>query len=249
MMRTANPALTADSFRAVGRVPGARAMTVQGTVNKTGLCLLILVAAASFTWGRAFAGQPVQGWLLGGAFGGAAAALATILRKTWAPVTAPLYAALEGLFLGALSATFEARYPGIVINAVGLTFATLAALLMAYTSRLIPVTQNLRLGIAAATGAIGLFYLASLLLGLFGVRIPFLHEGGPVGVAFSVFVVAVAAFNLVLDFDFIEHGADQGAPGFMEWYAAFGLLVTLIWLYIEILRLLVKLQGGRRERR
>jgi uncharacterized YccA/Bax inhibitor family protein len=153
-------------------------------------------------------------------------------------VTTPLYAVLEGLFLGALSAVYEARYEGIVINAVALTFGTLAVLLAAYSSGLVRPSENFKLGIVAATGAIGLVYLVSIALSFFGWSMPYIHGSGPIGIAFSVFVVAVAAFNLVLDFDFIEHGAASGAPKYMEWYGAFGLLVTLVWLYLEILRLL-----------
>jgi uncharacterized YccA/Bax inhibitor family protein len=156
--------------------------------------------------------------------------------------TAPLYAVLEGLFLGGISALYELKFQGIVIQAVALTFGTLAALLLAYKSRLIKVTENFKLGVVAATGGIALVYLISIGLGFFGIRMPYLHDSGPIGIGISVFIVIVAALNLVLDFDFIEQGAAQGAPKYMEWYAAFGLLVTLIWLYLEILRLLAKVR-------
>jgi uncharacterized YccA/Bax inhibitor family protein len=187
----------------------------------------------------------VYPYLIGGLLGGFVVALVTVFKKNWAMVTAPIYALLEGLVLGALSAVFEARFPGIVIQAVGLTFGTLFALLMAYKSGLIKATENFKLGVVAATGGIALVYLASLALGFFGVSIPFIHGSGPIGILFSLFVVVIAALNLVLDFDFIEGGAAAGAPKYMEWYAAFGLLVTLIWLYIEILRLLAKLRSRR----
>jgi uncharacterized YccA/Bax inhibitor family protein len=167
----------------------------------------------------------------------------TVFKKSRAGVTAPIYALLEGLLLGGLSAIFEAQYPGIVIQAVGLTFGTLFCLLVAYTSRMIKVTQNFRLGVFAATGGIALFYLASMVLGFFGIHIPYIHEGGLIGIGFSLFIVVIAALNLVLDFDFIEQAAAQGAPRYMEWYGAFGLIVTLVWLYIEILRLLSKLRS------
>lgn len=222
-------------------------MTVQGTVNKTGLSLLILVVAASFTWQRALAGEPVGIFLLGGMIGGLVVALVTVFKKTWAPVTTPVFAALEGLFLGAISANYEARFPGIVMNAVALTFGTLAALLAAYSSRLIRPSENFKLGIAAATGGVALVYLVSMGLGFFGMAVPYIHDSGPVGIGFSLVVVGIAALNLILDFDFIEGGAASGAPRYMEWFGAFGLLVTLIWLYLELLRLLAKLQGrGRR---
>lgn len=245
MMRSGNPALKDDIFSAARAMRGEDAMTIQGTVNKTGITLFILMAAAMFTWARHTQGYPMGGYMLLGGLGGFVVALVTIFKKTAAPYTVPVYGALEGLLLGALSATYEARYPGIVMNAVGLTFGTLFALLMAYTSRLIAVTDNMRLGVAAATGGIMLMYLISMVMGFFGVRIPFIHESGPIGIAFSLFVVGLAAFNLVMDFDFIERGADANAPKYMEWYGAFGLVVTLVWLYLEMLRLLAKLQSRR----
>jgi uncharacterized YccA/Bax inhibitor family protein len=245
-MRTSNPALKDTTFGGLPRELGAEAMTLQGTVNKTGICLLILVACAAFTWNQAMDSQPVGIYALGGAILGFVVALVTIFKKTWAPVTAPLYAALEGLFLGAISAIYESRYPGLPMNAVGLTFGCLAALLAAYSSGLIRPSENFKLGIVAATGAVGILYLVSIGLGFFGVTIPGIFGSGPIGIAFSLFVVGLAALNLVLDFDLIETGVRAGAPKYMEWYGAFGLLVTLIWLYLEILRLLAKLQDRRR---
>lgn len=246
MMRSGNPALTADTFVLEGTAAPDQTMSIQGTVNKTFITLLITTATAVFVWNRFFAGLPTAGYMMAGVFGGLAVALVTVFKKTAAPITTPLYGALEGLFLGGLSATFETQYPGIVLNAVALTFGTLFALLAAYKSGLIPVTQNLRLGIAAATGAIFLLYLAQMFMGFLGITVPYIHDSGPIGIAFSLFVVGIAAFNLVLDFDFIERGAEHGAPKYMEWYGAFGLVVTLIWLYLEILRLLAKLQSRRR---
>jgi uncharacterized YccA/Bax inhibitor family protein len=246
-MRTSNPALNAKTFERFGPPPGVAAgsepMTIEGTVNRTAFLLLLLVATATWTWSQTAAGVPVGGYLLGGILGGLVAALVTIFKPTWAPVTAPIYALLEGLALGAISAYFQARFPGIVIQAVALTFGVLFALLLAYRSGLIPVTQNFRLGVVAATGGIAIFYLVAIVLGFFHISIPFLHEGSWLGIGFSLFVVVIAALNLVLDFDFIEKGAEQGAPKVMEWYAAFGLIVTLVWLYLEILRLLSKLRS------
>jgi uncharacterized YccA/Bax inhibitor family protein len=158
----------------------------------------------------------------------------------------PVYAAFEGLLLGGISAMYEQRYEGIVINAVALTFGTLAALLLAYRAGLVRATENFKLGIFAATGGIALVYLISMVMGFFGRSIPYIHESGLIGIGFSLFVVTIAALNLVLDFDFIERGAELGAPRYMEWVGAFGLLVTLVWLYLEILRLLAKLQDRRR---
>jgi uncharacterized YccA/Bax inhibitor family protein len=177
-----------------------------------------------------------------GAIGGFITAMVTIFKKTWSPVTAPLYALLEGLVLGAISALLEKVYPGIAIQAVGLTFGVLFCLLFAYSSRMIRVTAKFRLGVVAATGAIAVTYLVDMVLHFFGIQIPFIHQSGFWGIAFSVVVVIIASLNLVLDFDFIESGTQSGAPKYMEWYGAFGLMVTLIWLYLEILRLLSKLR-------
>ncbi len=178
-----------------------------------------------------------------GLIGGLIFAMITIFKKTWAPVTAPLYALLEGLALGSLSSVLEVRYPGIAMQSVGLTFGTLLVLLLAYRYGLIPVTQKFRLGIVAATGAVMLFYIAEMLLGFFGIHFTSVNGNGLVGIGFSVVIVIIAALNLVLDFDFIESGVRAQAPKYMEWYAAFGLMVTLIWLYIEILNLLSKVRS------
>ena len=248
-MRTANPALSAKTFTGVGRaVDTARAMTINGTVNKAALLAVLTLIPATYTWRMYYTAwdpSAVVPWIIGGAIGGFVVALITIFKKQWAAFTAPLYALLEGLFLGGFSAIFEAKYPGIVIQAVTLTFGTLFCLLLAYRSGLIKATENFKLGVVAATGGIALIYMATIFLGFFGVRMPFIHESGTIGIGFSLFVVIIAALNLVLDFDFIENGAAHGAPKYMEWYAAFGLMVTLIWLYIEILRLLAKLRGRR----
>ena len=245
-MRTANPALNDKTFTGLPRVTDTRTMTIQGTVNKTALLLLLVLFSSSWIWNLYFStGDPaaVIPWVLGGLISGFIVALLTVFKKDWAMVTAPMYSLLEGLALGGISAIFEARFPGIVIQAVGLTFGTLFCLLMAYKSGMIKVTENFKLGVVSATGAIALFYVVSLLLGMFGISIPFIHGSGIIGIGFSLFVVAIAALNLVLDFDFIENGAARGVPQYMEWYAAFGLIVTLVWLYIEILRLLSKLRS------
>ncbi|KFN48974.1 Bax inhibitor-1/YccA family protein [Arenimonas composti] len=249
-MRSGNPALNQNTFALdVGSgavVSGGDVMTLNGTVNKTGLMLLILVATATFAWMQYAPENPgaVMPYLVVGAIGGFILAIVTAFKKTWAPVTAPIYAALEGLFVGGISVWAEVQFPGIVMQAVFLTMGVLAALLMAYKSGLIKATENFKLGVVAATGGIALLYLVNMGMRLFGFDgMPFIHEGSAMGIAFSVFVVIIAALNLVLDFDFIESGAEAGAPKYMEWYGAFGLTVTLVWLYIEILRLLMKLQS------
>ncbi len=243
--RSGNPALKADIFRNAGRVSADAAMTISGTVNKTALSLLLLMTTAIYTWNLP-GGDPRSGSLMMvGVFGGLIAAIVTIFKKNIANITVPIYALLEGLFLGGLSRIFEAQYPGIVNQAVFLTFGTLGALLLAYKSGLIKATENFKLGVFAATGGIAFVYIISFVLGMFGVGVPVIYSNSGFGIIFSLIVVVVAALNLVLDFDFIEQGAEMGAPKYMEWYGAFGLLVTLIWLYLELLRLLAKLQSRR----
>ncbi len=247
-MKTSNPAFATNAFQQYDyAAPGAATMTVQGAVSKTFLLLAILSATALWSWSQAADGN-VSGALIGGAaIGGFVVAMITIFRPTVAPWTAPVYAALEGVFLGALSQLIEQRYyKGIAIQAVGLTTSTLFVMLTLYVTRTIRVTDKLRAGIMAATGALCLVYLVTWVLHMFGVPVPFIHAGGKVGILFSLFVVGLAAFNLLLDFDMIEQGAASNAPRSMEWYGAFGLMVTLIWLYLEVLRLLSKISTDRR---
>ena len=250
-LKTSNPAFAgANTYSGsavhVGYGP---TMTISGTVNKAGILMLCVLATAFYTWSQFFAtGDPssVGALTLVGAFGGFGVAMVTIFKKEWSPVTAPIYALLEGLVLGSLSATLEMRFPGIAIEAVALTFGTCFALLAAYRSGLIRATEKFTLGIVAATGGIALVYFGSMILGFFGVHIPGIFGNGPVGILFSLAVVVIAALNLILDFSAIEEGALRGAPKYMEWYSAFGLMVTLIWLYLEIIRLLSKLRDDRR---
>ena len=244
-LRSGNPALGAGTFQDVVAVDYEKPMTVMGTVHKTAICLALLMLTAFYTWSLPVGDPRVGAFTLVGFLGGFVLALVTVFKKTAAPYTTPAYALLEGLALGGVSRVFEAQVPGIVNQAVFLTFGTLAALLLAYRSGLIKPTENFKLGVAAATGGIFIFYLISLGLGLFGVQMPLLHSSSPLSILLSLGIVVIAALNLVLDFDFIEQGAERGAPRFMEWYGAFGLLVTLIWLYLEILRLLSKLQSRR----
>lgn len=243
LFRTSNPALNQKAFENAGVITG-RAMTIEGTINRTGVLLLCVIATAAWTWGR-FQGthdpSAVALPMVVGLFGGLIMAFVTIFKKTWSPVTAPIYALLEGLALGGISAMFNLKYPGIAIQAVGLTFAVLIVMLLAYRSGLIRATEKFKLGVVAATGAIALVYIASMVLGFFHINLSFLTSSSPLSIGISVVIVIVAALNLILDFDFIESGAAAGAPQYMEWYGAFGLMVTLIWLYLEILRLLSKL--------
>lgn len=250
LFKTSNPALGSKTFedaaRFGGAIDAANRMTLNGTVNRTGILLICALASAAYTW-RTFVEthdpSTVAGWLMLGVFGGFITALVTIFKKEWAPVTAPIYALMEGLFLGGISAFMDLRYPGIAIQAVGLTFGVLLTMLVIYTSGMIRVTDKLRIGIIAATGGIALFYFLEIILSFFHINFVTVNGSGPIGIAFSLFVCAIAALNLVLDFDFIEQGVHFGAPKYMEWYGAFGIMVTLVWLYLEILRLLSKMRS------
>ncbi len=245
-MRTANPALSDSTFTASTN-PTAVKMTIQGTVNKSLALIVLVIGTAWMTWQSAYpdgwsidSAPVIPSWYIPAILGALVVSIVIIFKKEWAPFLAPVYAILEGAALGALSAIFEQRFPGIVLQAVLCTFGTFIALLFAYKTRLIRATENFKLGVIAATGGIAIVYMIDMILMFFGHRVPLIHENGPIGIAVSVGITAVAALNLVLDFDFIENGAERGAPKFMEWYAAFGLVLTLIWLYLEILRLLSK---------
>ncbi len=236
MQQSGNPTLKPDAFR-VSTLPGEEVMTQNGTYLKTAVLLVLCVFSASYTWGST---NPVYLW--GGLIGGLVLAIITVFKKEWSPITAPLYALAEGLVLGGISSMYASQYPGIVENAIMLTFAVMAVMLFTYSTGMIKVTDTFRTVITIATGAIFLVYIVSLIMGFFGTSIPMIHGAGPIGIGFSVIVVGIAAFNLMLDFDFIDRAANTGnSPKYMEWYGAFGLVVTLVWLYLEILRLLSKL--------
>jgi len=247
--RSGNPMFRSNAFQpdaTFDETDSTQRMTLAGAINKTGILLVLCLVSAGYVWNQFFqSSEPpaVNGLMMLGLLGGLVMAIVTIFKRQWAGLTAPAYALLQGLALGGISAMFEVQYPGIVIQAVGLTFGTLAMLLLAYKTGLIKPTENFRLMIVAATGGIALLYLVSFVMGFFGSSVGFIHSNGLFGIGFSLFVVAIAALNLVLDFDFIEAGAEQGAPKYMEWYGAFSLMVTLVWLYLEILRLLAKLRS------
>ncbi len=252
LMKTSNPALGENTFRDLansqygGVIDTSNRMTLSGTVNKTGILLVCAILTAWWTWSQFLQSHDPAAItlpMMAGLFGGFICAMITVFKKEWSPVTAPIYALLEGLVLGGISAVMELRYPGIAFQAVCLTFGTLFVLLMAYRSGMIKVTQKFRLGVIAATGGIMVFYLLEMVLGFFGFHFTSINGSGPIGIGFSLIVVGIAALNLVLDFDFIEQGVNYGAPKYMEWYGAFGIMVTLVWLYLEILRLLSKLRS------
>ena len=248
MFRSSNPALKEDIFRAEAQlVFDTPTMTVQGTVNKSLVLLGLVVLCAGYVWYLSGSRdlQSLTPLMMGGAIVGFVSALAVLFKKQWAPVLAPVYAVAQGFFIGGVSVTLESFFPGIVIQAVGLTFGTLFCLLGAYKSGWIQVTDKFRMGLLSAMGGIAVLYLCSFVLRLFGMPLSFMSGSGVFSIGLSLIVVVVAALNLVLDFDAIESGAKQGAPQYMEWFGAFGLMVTLIWLYMEILILLSKLSGRR----
>jgi uncharacterized YccA/Bax inhibitor family protein len=251
--KSSNPVFGKDIFSQSATNTNDGVMTVNGTINKTGLMLLIVVFAATFTW-RKFMGavDPTMpgamppgliGWMIGGAIGGLITALITVFSPRRAAMTAPIYAVFQGLFLGAISAMFEAMYPGLVMRAVSLTFGVFFIMLLLYRSGTIRATEKFRTVIFAATGGIAVVYLVSFVAGMFGANFGFMHGNSLISIGFSLVVVVVAALNLILDFDMISKGANARAPKYMEWFGAFGLMVTLIWLYLEMLRLLSKLSS------
>ena len=243
-LRSGNPTLNAKTFSNFD-LTASGSMTIMGTVNKTAFSLLLLMTTALFTWNLPVGDPRGNGLMIFGMLGGFILALVTVFKHQWATFTVPAYALMQGLALGGISKYFESMYPGIVNQAVMLTFGTLGALLLAYRSGLIKATENFKLGIIAATGGIAFVYMISWILSWFSISVPVIHSNSNMGILFSIGVVIIAALNLVLDFDFIEEGSEKGAPKYMEWYGAFGLLVTLIWLYLEILRLLAKLSSRR----
>jgi uncharacterized YccA/Bax inhibitor family protein len=243
----ANPVLNDKAFQRADQLvqAGGDTMSLEGTINKTAFLLLLVAAGAAWVWTRYFQTldpATIMPYMIGGLIVGLVAALVTIFLPAWARISAPVYAGAQGLALGGISAFYEQQLHGIVFQAIGLTFGVLAVMLLAYRSGLIKVTDKFRMIVVAATGAIALLYLVSIVLSFFNISIPFIHQGGTFGIVFSLVVVGIAAMNLALDFDFIQRGVEHGAPKPMEWYAAFGVMVTLIWLYLEILRLLAKIR-------
>ena len=245
-MRTGNPALL-GRFKD-NQISLIDEMTIGGTVNKTIILLILVLITSAWTWHLFYSTgkniETVIPYILIGIIGGFVIALVVIFKQEWSPVLAPVYALLEGLAIGSISAIFEKEFPGIVIQAVALTFGTLFCLLFAYKTGLIKVTKTFTLGVVAAMGAILLIYLIDIGLLFFGMKLPFIHDSSWAGIGFSLFVVTIAALSLVLDFELIRRGAENGAPKYMEWYSAFALIVTLLWLYLEMLELLAKARSS-----
>lgn len=249
LFKSGNPTLSEKQFKQSVFVGSNETMTVRGTMNKFGFLMLMVMAGAAFAWNWFDAGKNITPLLLLGALGGLVVALVIVFKKEWSGFLAPAYAILEGLFVGAISAyfnfAFQEKYPGIIMHAVLITFAVAAAMYLMYTLRIIKVTEKFRSVLLVATAGIALFYLLTWILGFFGIHFAFLTTGSTFGIVFSLAVIVIAALNLLLDFDMIEKGSEMGAPKYMEWYGAFGLLVTLVWLYLEILRLLAKMNSRK----
>ena len=244
--RSGNPALSKNSFKKIdsdiqkGPVIRNELMTIKGTVDKTAISLLLMIGSGYYVYT-----EQIVSLILPGCFLGLAVAILTIFKKQYAPITVPIYALFQGLFLGGVSFMYGQMFEGIVYNAVLLTITILLSLLLAYRSGLIKPTENFKLGIFAATGGIALFYVISFVASFFGGGLAIFDptNGSMTSILVSLFIVIIASLNLVLDFDFIEEASENGAPKYMEWYGAFGLLVTLVWLYLEILRFLAKINS------
>ncbi len=241
--RSSNPALNSNTFKNNSKSSSLfldKTMTIKGTVDKTAIALVLLIISAYFTFSSGN-----ENMIILGSVGGLVTALVTIFKKEWSPFTVPIYAILEGLALGSLSYIYNSQYDGIVLQAISITVLVLFSLLFAYRSKIIKPSENFKLGLFAATGGIFLLYLISFIMSFFGSGISLLspNNSSLLSIGLSFGIVIIAALNLVIDFDFIEEGSEKGAPKYMEWYGAFGLLVTLIWLYLELLRLLAKLRN------
>ena len=251
LFESGNPTLSQKIFNRSLQQEDAGTMTVHGAINKFGFLLFMVLAGAAYTWYLYYNNQPQTAMTLlwVGIIGGFISVLAISFKPTLAPYLSPAYGILQGFFLGAISAVlneaFSEKYPGLVLQAVGLTFGVAFAMFLLYNLRIIRATERFKSVVFTATAGIAVFYLITLVLRLFHINIPFMYDSSMLGIGLSLFVIAIAALNLIIDFDMIEKGADMGAPKFMEWYGAFGLLVTMVWLYIEILRLLSRFAGRK----
>lgn len=248
LFESSNPTLSEKRFRdtVITNIPQGQTMTMSGTIQKFGFLLLMMMATSYYSWKEAMnAGANLTAMIIGGVLGGFVVALIISFKKDWAPYLAPIHALLEGLFIGAISAMYESMFPGLVQNAVGLTFGVGIAMYFLFTFRIIRATEKFKSVIISATLGIAIFYFLSWILGMFGIQglSNLINGNGMLGIGISLFIVAIAALNLILDFDMIEQASEYGAPKHMEWYGAFGLMVTFVWLYLEILRLLSKFRS------
>jgi len=244
LFKSGNPALNEKFFQKSLQVDQSEVMTERGTLNKFGLLFLLVLASSCFTWSAFYQGKNIMPWILGSAIIGLILALVISFKPRLSAYLVPVYGLVEGVFVGGISAYYNYAFaesaPGIVMQAVGLTFGVVIAMYLLYRFRIIKATEKFKAVVFTATAGIALFYGLAILLSLFGIQMPLIHQSSLLGIGFSLLVVGIAALNLILDFDMIENGVALGAPKYMEWYGAFGLLVTIVWLYIEILRLLSK---------
>jgi len=247
IFKSGNPALSEKRFQNTVISHDGEVMTERGTLNKFFFLFIMVMAAASFTWSAFYQGKDVTSWMIGGAIGGLVVAIIMAFKPQWAQYLAPAYGLLEGVFIGGISALYNQAFaqsaPGIIMQAVVLTFGTVIAMFILYKTGVIKATERFKSIVITATMGIAIFYLLAMVMRMFGVDIAFLHEGSMLGIGISLFIVGIAALNLILDFDMIKKGSEMGAPKYMEWYGAFGLMVTIVWLYIEMLRLLSKINS------
>lgn len=247
IFKSGNPALSEKRFQNTVITHDGEVMTERGTLNKFFFLFIMVMASASFTWSAFYQGKDVKPWMIGGAIGGLIVAIIMAFKPKWAQYLAPAYGLLEGVFIGAISALYNQAFaqsaPGIIMQAVVLTFGTVIAMFILYRTGVIKATERFKSIVITATMGIAIFYLLAMVMRMFGVDIAFLHEGSMLGIGISLFIVGIAALNLILDFDMIQKGSEMGAPKYMEWYGAFGLMVTIVWLYIEMLRLLSKINS------
>ncbi len=244
LFKSGNPALNEKFFQKSLQVDHSDVMTERGTLNKFGFLMILVLASSFFTWNSFYQGKNVFPWIIASAIVGLILAFVISFRPKWSSYLVPAYGLVEGVFVGGISAfynyAFAEKAPGIIMQAVGLTFGVVVAMYLLYRFRIIKATEKFKAILFTATAGIALFYVMAIILRYFGIQMPLIHESTTMGIAFSLIVVSVAALNLILDFDMIEKGVVMGAPKYMEWFGAFGLLVTIVWLYIEILRLLSK---------
>ncbi|HEY9676854.1 MAG TPA: Bax inhibitor-1/YccA family protein [Drouetiella sp.] len=247
MIKSSNPAFRKEAWQREGTNVGGGTMTLNGTALKAGLLGALLVVSAAVPWHMFFSTNAsvsaLTPYMLVGLLGGLITAFATIYNKHLAPILSPLYAIFEGLALGAISAIFEYRYPGVAIMAIGTSFAVLGAFLFAYSTKIVRPSANFLQAVMLATGGIALYYIAALVMSLFGMHMPLMNDSGWLSIGVSIFTSLIAGLNLFIDFNFIEESCEQGAPKYMEWYGAFGIMLTMVWLYMELLRLMAKLRS------
>jgi uncharacterized YccA/Bax inhibitor family protein len=247
LFKSSNPTLQEKSFQGtiLEGISTGQEMTVKGTMNKLGFLLLMVIGGTLFSWDQFNKGSNPMPLMMVGVWGGLALAIVMAIKKQWSPYLSPAYAILEGLFVGSISAYYDYAYPGLPLQAVALTLLVTLIMFLIYRYRIIKVTNKLRTVVVVATAAIGIFYLLQWITYSFGgspIGYSLTNSTSPISIGFSILVTGLAAFNLLLNFDTVEKGVELKAAKYMEWYCAFGLLVTIVWLYLEILRLLSKFQ-------